>query len=93
MFGIPRMELKTFLERSLNKRERELLLNCHRYQGFTFSQVVRDLSDKYPQSTTKLVLKRLKDFKLVDFGDFKDKGKPMKFTSLGEKLSKVLEGM
>jgi len=91
VFGIPRRELKIFLERSLNKRERELLLNCYRYQGYTFSQVVNKLNG-YPQSTVKLVLRRLKGFNLIDFGDNKEKGKPLNFTKLGEKLSEILRG-
>ena len=85
------MELKTFLERSLNKRERELLLNCYRYQGYTFSQVVGKLNT-YPQSTIKLVLRRLKGFSLIDFGDSESKGKPLRFTELGERFSEILGG-
>lgn len=91
MFGIPRRELKVFLERSLNKREIELFLNCYRYQGYTFSQVVSKLNG-YPQSTVKLVLRRLKDFNLIDFGDNKSKGVPFSFTKLGEKFYKILGG-
>ena len=91
VFGIPRRELKIFLERSLNKRERELLLNCHNYQGYTFSQVVAKLNT-YPQSTIKLVLRRLKNFNLMNFGDSKAKGKPLSFTKLGEKFFEILRG-
>ena len=90
MFGIPRRELKVFLERSLNKREKELLLNCYRYQGYTFSQVVSKLNGEYPESTVKLVLRRLKDFVLLDFGDSETKGKTLKFTRLGERVLEVL---
>ena len=91
MFGIQRRELKIFLERSLNKRERELLLNCYRYQGHTFSQVVGKLNT-YSQSTIKLVLRRLKDFNLIDFGDNKTKGKHLIFRDLGERFFEVLIG-
>lgn len=91
MFGIPRRELKIYLERSLNKREIELLLNCHRYQGYTFSQVVNKLNG-YPQSTVKLVLRRLKSFNLIDFGDTRNKGKPLNFTKLGERFFEILRG-
>ncbi len=91
MFGIPRRELKIYLERSLNKKERELLLNCYRYQGYTFSQVVSKLNG-YPQSTVKLVLRRLKDFNLIDFGDTRSKGKPLNFTKLGENFFEILRG-
>ncbi len=91
VFGIPRRELKTFLERSLNKRERDLLLNCYRYQGCTFSQAVSKLNG-YPQSTVKLVLRRLKNFELIDFGDTETKGKPLNFTKLGERVFEVLRG-
>ena len=91
MFGIPRKELRIYLERSLNKRETELLLNCYRYQGYTFSQVVSKLNS-YPQSTVKLVLRRLKGFVLLDFGDIETKGKPLKFTKLGERVFEVLRG-
>ena len=83
--------MKIYLERSLSKREIELLLNCYRYQGYTFSQVVSKLNS-YPQSTVKLVLRRLKDFVLLDFGDTKSKGKPLAFTKLGEKFSEILRG-
>lgn len=91
VFGIPAKELKIFLERTLNERERQLLLNCDKYQGYTFSQVVSKLSG-YPQSTVKLVLRRLKDFSLIDFGDNKSKGKPLSFTKLGEMFSEILRG-
>ena len=91
MFGIPRKELKIFLERSLNKRERELLLNCNKLQGYTFSKVVRKLNNVYPESTVKLVLRRLKNFNLIELGDTETKGKPLNFTELGEKFSEVLE--
>lgn len=93
-FGISIRELRIFLERSLSEREKKLLLECYRLQGYTFSSLVRKLTNdsKYPESTVKLVLKRLKNFNLVDFGDVKNKGKPLIFTELGEIFTKVLRG-
>ena len=91
LFGIPRMELKTFLERSLNKRERELFLNCYKYQGYTFSRIANKLNE-YPQSTIKLILRRLKEFNLINCGDNRTKGRPLSFTKLGEKFFKILGG-
>ena len=92
VFGIGRTELRTFLERSLSERERQLLLDAHRLQGLTFSSAVSKLSGKYPESTVKLVLKRLKHFNLVEFGSVVEKGKPLVFTPLGEKVCEVLGG-
>ncbi len=91
VFGLSRRELKVFLERSLNKREKELLLDCCKFRGCTFSKVVSKI-DGYPESTVKLVLKRLKQFSLIDFGDLKTKGKPLNFTRLGETFTEILRG-
>jgi len=92
LFGIGKRELRIFLERSLSKRERQLLLDAHILQGLTFSAAVAKLSEKYPESTAKLVLKRLKYFNLVEFGNVKEKGKPLSFTSLGEIICEILRG-
>ncbi len=91
VFGIPRKELKIFLERSLNRREKELFLILENYQGITFSAVVKKLANRYPESTIKLVLRRLRDFNLVEFGSVKNKGRPLAFTSLGEIFSEILK--
>ena len=91
MFGIPRRGLRNFLERSLSKREQEIFLNCYKYQGYTFSKVVSKLNG-HPQSTVKLVLRRLKNFNLIDFGDTETRGKPLNFTKLGERVYEILRG-
>lgn len=92
VFGISRRELKIFLERSLSEKEKKLLLECFRLQGYTFSSIVRKLNGVYPESTVKLILRRLKNFSLIDFGSLKDKGKPLTFTPLGEVFSEILRG-
>jgi hypothetical protein len=89
-FGIQKRELKNFLEKSLNKREKELFLALENYQGTTFSCVVKRLANRYPESTIKLVLKRLKSFQLLEFGDAENKGKSLAFTLLGEVFSEIL---
>lgn len=90
VFGISRKELKIFLERSLNKKERKLILSCCELQGYTFSRIVKKLNGLYPDSTLKFVLRRLKNFSLIDFGDVETKGKPLALTDLGKKISEVL---
>jgi len=91
-FGTIRKDLRIFLERSLNERERKLLLECYRFQGDTFSSIVSRLSSIYPESTAKLVLRRLKSFNLVDFGNINEKGKSLVLTPLGKKFKKILVG-
>ena len=90
MFGIGRTELRTFLERSLSERERELLLATHDLQGLTFSAAVTKLASRYPESTAKAVLKRLKVFGFVRFGNAEHKGSPLVFTALGKTVFDVL---
>lgn len=92
-FGISRGELKIFLERSLSEKERRLLLDCYRLQGYTFSALVKKLTGYgYPESTVKFVLRRLKYLNLMDFGDIESKGKPLTLTDLGKKFSEILDG-
>jgi hypothetical protein len=92
-FGIVKEELRTFLERSLRTREKELFLNLYDLQGFTFSTTVkRIVEENYPESTIKYILKRLKKFNLIDFGDMKCKGKPLVFTDLGNIFFEILRG-
>jgi hypothetical protein len=89
-FGHCKKELKIFLENSLNKKEKEILLKSYELRGQTFSFVVRTLSLKYSESTIKTVLKRLKRFNLLDFGDFESRGKPFSFTELGMIFFKII---
>jgi hypothetical protein len=92
-FGISKRELRIFLERSLRTKEKELLLNLHELQGFTFSAAVRRLiNENYPESTTKCILQRLKKFDLIDFGNHDFKGKPLVFTDLGNTFFEILRG-
>jgi len=91
-FGISKKELKIFLERSLRMKEKELFLSLYELQGITFSAAVRKITDKnYPESTAKCVLKRFKQFNLIDFGDQNNKGKPLVFTDLGKTFIEILE--
>jgi predicted transcriptional regulator len=90
-FGHCKKELKIFLENSLNKNEKEILLNSYELRGQTFSFVVRALSLKYSESTIKTVLKRLKKFNLLDFGDFENRGKPFSFTELGMTFFNIID--
>ena len=90
-FGISKRELRIFLERSLRIREKELFLNLYELQGITFSAAVRKITDKdYPESTAKCVLKRFKQFNLIDFGNQNCKGKPLVFTDLGNTFFEIL---
>ena len=92
-FGICKRELRIFLERSLRTKEKELFLSLYELQGFTFSAAVRRLVDEnYPGSTAKYVLRRLKKFNLIDFGDQNCKGKPLIFTDLGKSFFEILRG-
>jgi len=91
-FGICRRDLRIFLERSLRKKEKELFLNLHDLQGFTFSSAVKRIAEKnYPESTAKYILQRLKKFNLIDFGNHDFKGKPLVFTDLGKTFFEILE--
>jgi hypothetical protein len=91
LFGIPKREFKIFLEQSLRIKEKELFLSLHELQGVTFSTAVSRLSsENYPESTTKIILKRLKKFNVIDFGDMNNRGKPLKFTKLGEAFFNIL---
>jgi hypothetical protein len=92
VFGISRKELKIFLERSLKNKHTQLLLNVYKLQGNTFSYVVRILSRENPESTIKYVLKKFKQLSLLDFGDFYSRGKPLRFTCLGEVFVEILGG-
>jgi len=90
-FGICERELKIFLERSLRTKEKELFLSLYELQGVTFSSAVRKLTDKnYPESTVKCVLKRFRQFNLIDFGNQNSKGKPLVFTDLGNSFFEIL---
>ena len=92
-FGISKRELRIFLERSLRTKEKELFLNLYELQGITFSAAVRKISDRnYPESTAKYVLKRFKQFNLIDFGSQDCKGKPLVFTDLGNSFFEILRG-
>ncbi len=92
-FGICKRELRIFLERSFRKKEKELFLNLYKFQGFTFSTTVRRIVDEnYPESTVKYVLRRFKEFNLIDFGNQNCKGKPLVFTDLGETFFEILRG-
>ncbi len=92
MFGIPRRELKIFLERSLDEKCRNLLKETYPLQGRTFSSAVKLISQKYPESTLKFRLKNMKSLGLIDFGNSKSVGKPLVFTELGKLFFKLLEG-
>lgn len=90
-FGIFKEELRAFLERSLRTREKELFLNLYQLQGLTFSAAVkRIVEEDHPESTTKYILKRLKKFNLIDFGDMNCRGKPLFFTDLGRTFFEAL---
>lgn len=91
-FGLCEKQLKIFLENSLNKNEKKILLKSYKLRGQTFSSIVRNLSLEYPESTVKTVLKRLKKFNLLDFGDFESKGKSFSFTELGLFFLRVISG-
>jgi hypothetical protein len=92
-FGICKKELRIFLERSLRTKEKELFLSLYDLQGITFSSAVRRITDKnYPESTAKCVLKRFKQFNLIDFGNQNCKGKPLVFTDLGNTFFEILRG-
>jgi len=92
-FGICKKELRIFLERSLRTKEKELFLRLYELQGSTFSAAVRKITDKnYPESTAKCVLKRFKQFNLIDFGNQNCKGKPLVFTDLGNTFFEILRG-
>jgi hypothetical protein len=92
-FGISKKELKIFLERSLRTREKELFLNLYELQGITFSAAVKRIARKdYPESTIKCVLKRFKQFNLIDFGNQNCKGKPLIFTDMGNIFFEILRG-
>ena len=92
-FGICKRELKIFLEQSLRTKEKELFLNLYELQGITLSAAVRKITDKdYPESTAKCVLKRFKQFNLIDFGDQNCKGKPLIFTNLGKIFIEIFRG-
>ena len=92
LFGIGKRELRIFLERSLSKREQQLLLEAYILQGLTFSMAVSKLSAKCPESTAKLVLKRLKEFGFVEFGSVEHKCKSLSLTALGEIVCEILRG-
>ena len=90
MFGLDEKELKIFLERSLNEKEKKVLLNSFSLQGESFSSIVRKLN--LPESTAKYNLKKLKQKNLLDFGDSAYPGKPLTFTPLGYAFVQVLRG-
>ncbi len=90
-FGLSKPELKSFLENSLSSREIAILASCREYEGCTFSQTVKSVRRCAP-STTKLVMKRLKRFGLVDFGNNQCKGRPVTFTQLGRMFLEILGG-
>ena len=92
MFGISKKELRIFLEGSLNKKEKELLLETYSLQGLTFSSAVAKLSKNCPESTAKHILQRLKKFNLIDFGNRDCKGKPLVFTNVGNTFFEILRG-
>jgi len=92
-FGICKRELRIFLERSLRTKEKELFLSLYNLQGVTFSAAVRKITDnEYPESTAKCILKRFKQFNLIDFGNQDCKGKPLVFTDLGNSFFEILRG-
>ena len=93
-FGICKKELRVFLERSLRTKEKELFLSLYDLQGITFSAAVRRIvREDYPESTVKCVLKRFKQFNLIDFGDQSCKGKPLIFTDLGKTFIEIFRGV
>ena len=92
-FGISKRELRIFLERSFRTKEKELFLNLYEFQGITFSAAVRRIArEEYPESTIKCVLRRFKEFNLIDFGDRNSKGKPLIFTDLGKIFIEIFRG-
>ncbi len=92
-FGISKKELRIFLERSLRTREKQLFLNLYELQGITFSAAVKRIArEEYPESTIKCVLRRFKEFNLIDFGDQNSKGKPLIFTDLGKTFIEIFRG-
>jgi hypothetical protein len=56
-FYFGKKELKILLERSLSKREKEILLAISKIQRKTFSSAVKSLSKEYPESTLKFVIR------------------------------------
>jgi hypothetical protein len=82
--------LRFFLEASLSKKQREIFLYCDQQSGDTFSSIVD--SSPFPKSTSKYVMKQLKSFGLIDFGDINNKGKPLDITNLGATFVKILRG-
>ena len=92
-FGISKEELKIFLERSLRLKEKNLFLNLYDLQGITFSSATRRLvNENFPESTVKNILRRLRNFNLIDFGDQNNKGKPLVFTDLGKTFIEIFRG-
>jgi len=91
VFGLSKNEFRIFLNNSLKNNEKKILLESYKLRGNTFSFIVRSLSSKYPESTLKVVLKRLKKFNLVNFGGLKNKGTPLRITKLGLIILKIID--
>lgn len=77
VFG--KAELALFVARALTKRQLEVFCLISSLNGLSYSGIVRQLEGKYPQSTVKYILKRLRDLGLVNF----DVGRPLVLTRLG----------
>ncbi|MFH0830055.1 MAG: hypothetical protein V1887_02760 [Candidatus Aenigmatarchaeota archaeon] len=78
-------ELRTFLERSLSEREKDIFLRTAALQGNSVTSVSRLLSG-YPQSTAKLILRRLRGKGLIIYAE----GLPLRCTPLGRKVAGIL---
>jgi len=55
-------------------------------------EVRRLVDENYPESTTKCIIQRLKQFNLIDFGNQNCKGKSLFFTNLGKTFFEILRG-
>ena len=85
-----KQELKRFLQQCLSKRELEILLSLEKLQGNTFSSITKVLSNDYPESTIKDILRKFSKKRLISCGNSKNKGLPLMFTNLGDFIYGVM---
>lgn len=82
-------ELKILLETSLSNLEKQIFLNLAALEGMTFSCAVKQLP--YSESSTKAVIRRLKEKQLIDCGDKRNTNVPLFLTDFGRKIFAVLD--
>lgn len=72
MFGIPRRELKKFLESALSEKERQIILGIQKLRGKSIFRIVKNLSNDCAPSTVKYAIKKFSRigivFEVSDFG-------------------------